>query len=73
MGNPHAVLFVDDAEAIDLAHIGPQLEHHPLFPDRANISFVTKVGQTSFACAYGNVVAALPLPVGLGHVLLGLR
>ncbi|WP_132805683.1 diaminopimelate epimerase [Tepidamorphus gemmatus] len=38
MGNPHAVFFVDDAEAIDLARIGPMLENHPIFPERANIS-----------------------------------
>ncbi len=38
MGNPHAVIFVDDLAALDLATIGPALEHHPLFPERANIS-----------------------------------
>ena len=48
MGNPHAVLFVDDAEAVDLARLGPLLEHHPLFPDRANISFVHKLGEGRF-------------------------
>jgi diaminopimelate epimerase len=37
MGNPHAVFFVDDAEAIDLAALGPGLENDPIFPDRANI------------------------------------
>lgn len=37
MGNPHAVFFVDDADAVDLETLGPELEHHPLFPDRANI------------------------------------
>jgi len=37
MGNPHAVFFVPDAEAIDLAALGPTLEHHALFPERANI------------------------------------
>lgn len=37
MGNPHAVFFVEDAEAIDLAALGPELERHPLFPERANI------------------------------------
>jgi diaminopimelate epimerase len=37
MGNPHATFFVDDAEAIDLAALGPSLEHDPLFPQRANI------------------------------------
>jgi len=37
IGNPHATFFVDDAEAIDLAALGPVLEHDPLFPQRANI------------------------------------
>jgi len=41
MGNPHAVLFVDDCEAIDLAVEGARLEHHPMFPARTNVSFVT--------------------------------
>ncbi len=39
MGNPHAVFFVCDAAAVDLARLGPLLEHHALFPERANISF----------------------------------
>lgn len=37
VGNPHAVFFVDDVAAIDLATLGPKLEHHRLFPERANI------------------------------------
>lgn len=38
VGNPHAVFFVDDATSVDLASIGPGLENHNLFPERANIS-----------------------------------
>jgi len=38
MGNPHAIFWVDDVDAYDLARIGPLLENHPIFPDRANIS-----------------------------------
>jgi diaminopimelate epimerase len=38
MGNPHAIFWVEDPEAYDLAAIGPELEHHPLFPERANIT-----------------------------------
>lgn len=38
VGNPHAVFFVEDVEAIDLGRVGPMLEHHPIFPERANIS-----------------------------------
>jgi diaminopimelate epimerase len=41
MGNPHAVFFVDDAEALDLARIGPPIETNPIFPERANIEFVS--------------------------------
>jgi diaminopimelate epimerase len=37
IGNPHAVFFVDDAEAVPLAELGPALETDPLFPERANI------------------------------------
>jgi diaminopimelate epimerase len=37
IGNPHATFFVDDVEAVDLATLGPALEHHALFPQRANI------------------------------------
>lgn len=38
MGNPHAIFWVDDVEAYDLERIGPMLENHPIFPERANIS-----------------------------------
>jgi diaminopimelate epimerase len=38
MGNPHLVFFVDDAEAVDLATVGPMVENHPLLPERANVS-----------------------------------
>lgn len=38
VGNPHAIFWVDDVEAHDLARFGPLLEHHPMFPLRANIS-----------------------------------
>ncbi len=38
MGNPHAVFWVDDVNAWDLGRLGPIAEHHPVFPQRANIS-----------------------------------
>jgi diaminopimelate epimerase len=44
VGNPHCLFFVDDIEAHDLARFGPMLEHHPLFPERANISLVQVLG-----------------------------
>ena len=41
MGNPHAVIFVEDAERFDVHRFGPLLEHNRLFPQRANIEFAT--------------------------------
>jgi diaminopimelate epimerase len=38
MGNPHAIFWVDDPAAFDLARLGPLLENHPMFPERANIT-----------------------------------
>jgi len=40
MGNPHAVVFCDDIDSLDLQKIGPLFEHHELFPDRVNTEFV---------------------------------
>jgi diaminopimelate epimerase len=40
MGNPHAIFWVEDVQAYDLGKIGPLLENHPIFPERANISLV---------------------------------
>ena len=42
MGNPHFVIFLDeDVEQFPLEHYGPLLEHHPIFPQRCNIEFVS--------------------------------
>lgn len=40
MGNPHAVVFVDDPQAVDVEGIGRQIENHPWFPKRTNVEFV---------------------------------
>jgi diaminopimelate epimerase len=39
MGNPHAVFFVEDAEAVDVAGRGAPVEHDPLFPEATNVEF----------------------------------
>lgn len=46
MGNPHAVLFVDDPERAPVATLGPRLETHDAFPNRANVEFVRVVSPT---------------------------
>jgi diaminopimelate epimerase len=40
MGNPHAVVFVDDTKKVPIETIGPLFEHHPMFPERINTEFV---------------------------------
>ena len=44
MGNPHCTFFVEDAEAVDLAARGAQIEHHPLYPERTNVQFAHVIG-----------------------------
>ncbi len=79
VGNPHAVIFTDAPQALDLSHIGPALEHHPLFPDRANIEFVRVTDRNTLdmrvwergsgetqACGTG-ACASVAAAVFLGH------
>ena len=71
IGNPHAVFFVDDLEAVDLTTYGPQLQKHPLFPQEANIGVAQLIdsktlklsvwerpGTLTTACGTGACVAA---------------
>ncbi len=41
MGNPHCIFIVPDAEAVPLEQLGPRIEHHPLFPERTNVEFIS--------------------------------
>ena len=41
VGNPHVVFFVEDAEAVDLARLGPMIEEDPLFPERVNVNIAS--------------------------------
>ncbi len=40
MGNPHAVVFVENTDALPLSNIGPGFEHHEIFPERVNTEFI---------------------------------
>lgn len=44
VGNPHAIFFVDDCDAVDLEKLGPMIEHDPLFPERVNVNVATMIG-----------------------------
>ena len=43
MGNPHCVIFTEDVSTLAIDKTGPVLEHHPLFPERANIEFAQRL------------------------------
>lgn len=64
MGNPHAVFWVDDVATIGLDKIGPMLEHHPLFPQRANISIVQVVDRQTLVMRTWERGAGLTLACG---------
>jgi len=60
MGNPHAVFFVPDANALDVEQLGAALEHHSLFPERANISFASGVSAVRAGRTGRAVTVTLP-------------
>jgi diaminopimelate epimerase len=45
MGNPHCVVQVDDVAAAPVETLGPRIENHPRFPEKANVGFVRIVGR----------------------------
>lgn len=66
MGNPHAVFFVPDAEAVDLAAVGPSLEHDPLFPERCNIEFASVIAPDHLRLRVWERGAGITLACGSG-------
>ncbi len=48
IGNPHAVLVVDDIENCDVARLGAALEPHPFFPERVNVGFMQIIDRQNF-------------------------
>ncbi len=66
VGNPHAVFFVPDAAAIDLATIGPKLEHHPLFPERTNVEAVQVLDRKHLRMRVWERGAGVTLACGTG-------
>lgn len=46
VGNPHAVIFLPEIERLDLNIFGPQVEYHPMFPNRTNVEFVQCIDRT---------------------------
>ena len=66
MGNPHAVFIVDDADALPIEKLGPKLEHHRLFPERANIGVVQVKARDRIRLRVWERGAGLTLACGSG-------
>ena len=47
MGNPHAVVFCEDVDSLDLAVLGPKFEHNEIFPERVNTEFVKVIDKST--------------------------
>ena len=66
MGNPHAVFFVPDTEAVDLSVVGPPIETAAVFPERANVSFAQVIDRATIRLRVWERGAGLTLACGSG-------
>ena len=66
MGNPHATFFVSDFAALDVAALGPVLEHDAMFPERANIGFAQVLAHDRIRLRVWERTAGLTLACGSG-------
>ena len=71
LGNPHAVVFVDDAEAVDLQRLGPLAEHAALFPERVNLSVVSRTGKATFRMRVWERGVGITMACGSGACAVG--
>lgn len=66
MGNPHCVMFVNDAESIDLGRLGPSYEHDPLYPNRTNVEFASVIAENHLRMRVWERGAGVTLACGSG-------
>ena len=66
MGNPHVVIEVEGLESLNVAQIGPQIEHHPWFPARTNVHFITVNNRNSLTVRHWERGAGETLACGTG-------
>ena len=66
VGNPHCVLFVVDAELAPVERLGPAIEHHPLFPRRTNVEFISTLGDGRLRMRVWERGAGITLACGTG-------
>lgn len=66
VGNPHAIFFVPDCDAVDLARLGPLIETDPLFPERVNVNVATVESRSAIRLRVWERGAGLTLACGTG-------
>ena len=66
MGNPHCVIFTDEAETIDLACWGSRIENHPLFPVKTNVEFVKVIDANNLRMRVWERGCGITLACGTG-------
>ena len=66
VGNPHAIFFVEDADAIDLAVLGPEIETDSLFPERVNVNVAHIAGENHLTLHVWERGAGLTRACGTG-------
>ena len=73
MGNPHAIIFVEDTETIDIEKIGPKFENHERFPDRTNTEFIQVISDTNLKMRVWERGSGETMACGTGDVLVLLQ
>lgn len=66
VGNPHAVIFSDKVENIELNKIGPLIENHPVFPEKINVHFVNIINRNEIEMLTWERGAGFTLACGTG-------
>lgn len=66
MGNPHCVIFVEDAESVDLAGLGPRYETDALYPQKTNVEFASLIGPDHLRMRVWERGAGITLACGSG-------
>jgi diaminopimelate epimerase len=66
MGNPHAVIFVDNADKAPVAELGPVMEHSPLFPEKTNVEFIEVLSESELRMRVWERGAGITLACGTG-------
>ena len=65
-GNPHTVIFCEDAESVPVSRIGPMIEKHPAFPNGTNVEFVQDLGQNRVRMRVWERGSGITLACGTG-------